>query len=85
MGTEDVFLWEKVCENRADCVELWKKCEEKTMKKRKLGLLVRLLLGILAGMILGALGGLLGIEDTAVLTGVVRILVTLKTQLSALL
>ena len=49
------------------------------MKKRKLGLLVRLLLGILAGMILGALGGLLGIEDTAVYSGFVRILVTFTT------
>lgn len=85
MGTEDVFLWEKVCENRADCVELWKKCEEKTMKKRKLGLLVRLLLGILAGMILGALGGLLGIEDTAVYSGFVRILVTFTTLFSEFL
>ncbi|MCD2493306.1 dicarboxylate/amino acid:cation symporter [Lacrimispora sp. NSJ-141] len=55
------------------------------MKKRKLGLLVKLLLGILAGTLLGSLGHLLNIQDSMVFEGFVSLYVTFTSLFSTFL
>ncbi|QNM04451.1 dicarboxylate/amino acid:cation symporter [Qiania dongpingensis] len=55
------------------------------MKKRKLGLLVKLLLGILTGTLLGSLGHLLNIQDSMAFEGFVSLYVTFTSLFSTFL
>ena len=55
------------------------------MKKKKLGLLTRLLIGITAGMLIGSAGDIFGVGDTFIFKGVIRLFVTFTTLFSTFL
>lgn len=55
------------------------------MKKKKIGLLTRLLIGIVAGMLVGSIGDLFGVGDTFVFKGLIRLFVTFTTLFSTFL